>query len=313
MISGTRSASACSAARVTFSPTTAPIEPPMNPKSMTQMATGDAADGAGAPQRRVAHAGRRLGRRQAVRVALAVDEAERVHRLEAGVVLDPALVVEQLLEPGAGRQPEVVAAGRADPHRLVELLVEEHRLARRALRPEVGRVGVPACAERGQLDRHQSSRRPGDRADGPGHRGAGGPPPAPGDPGRTGQREGGRGEAAPPMSSGRIGSPSGSPSSRRRRRRPRAPRVRRSSSGRRIETTDPSPPAATGRRPGDGRAREPGRQRLLEPERRVEPRQVAGQAVGDGAQRSGRAPPGRASRRRRRRGPSAATRDSGRR
>ena len=29
-----------SAARVTFSPTTAPIEPPMNPKSMTQMATG---------------------------------------------------------------------------------------------------------------------------------------------------------------------------------------------------------------------------------------------------------------------------------
>ena len=38
--SGTRSASACSAARVTFSPTTAPIEPPMNPKSMTQIATG---------------------------------------------------------------------------------------------------------------------------------------------------------------------------------------------------------------------------------------------------------------------------------
>ena len=39
-ISGTRSARACSAARVTFSPTTAPIEPPMNPKSMTQIATG---------------------------------------------------------------------------------------------------------------------------------------------------------------------------------------------------------------------------------------------------------------------------------
>ena len=38
--SGIRSARACSAARVTFSPTTAPIEPPMNPKSMTQIATG---------------------------------------------------------------------------------------------------------------------------------------------------------------------------------------------------------------------------------------------------------------------------------
>ena len=36
--SGIRSARACSAARVTFSPTTAPIEPPMNPKSMTHRA-----------------------------------------------------------------------------------------------------------------------------------------------------------------------------------------------------------------------------------------------------------------------------------
>ncbi len=37
--SGTRAARACSAARVTFSPTTAPIEPPMNPKSMTHTAS----------------------------------------------------------------------------------------------------------------------------------------------------------------------------------------------------------------------------------------------------------------------------------
>ena len=40
MTSGIRASSACSAARVTFSPTTAPMEPPMNPKSMTQIATG---------------------------------------------------------------------------------------------------------------------------------------------------------------------------------------------------------------------------------------------------------------------------------
>ena len=39
-ISGRRLARAYSAARVTFSPTTAPIEPPMNPKSITQIATG---------------------------------------------------------------------------------------------------------------------------------------------------------------------------------------------------------------------------------------------------------------------------------
>ena len=36
--SGTRSSSAPSAARATFSPTTAPIDPPMNAKSMTRMA-----------------------------------------------------------------------------------------------------------------------------------------------------------------------------------------------------------------------------------------------------------------------------------
>ncbi len=36
--SGTRSSRAASAARATFSPTTAPIEPPMNPKSMTRIA-----------------------------------------------------------------------------------------------------------------------------------------------------------------------------------------------------------------------------------------------------------------------------------
>ena len=41
---GTRSASAASAASVTFSPTTEPIEPPMNAKSMTQIDTGIARD-----------------------------------------------------------------------------------------------------------------------------------------------------------------------------------------------------------------------------------------------------------------------------
>ena len=50
-----------------------------------------------------------------------------------------------------------MAAGRADPERLVELAVEDHLLARRALRPQVGRVRLAAAAEARQLDRHQSS------------------------------------------------------------------------------------------------------------------------------------------------------------
>ena len=61
MSSGTRAARACSAARVTFSPTTAPIEPPMNPKSMTHSGDLGAADRAGPPDGGVAHAGRQLG------------------------------------------------------------------------------------------------------------------------------------------------------------------------------------------------------------------------------------------------------------
>src|SRR5258705_8100877 len=50
----------------------------------------------------------------------------------------------------------MVAAVRADTLDLVELLVEQHLLARRALRPEVGRVGVAAGPERRQLDRDVS-------------------------------------------------------------------------------------------------------------------------------------------------------------
>ena len=58
---------------------------------------------------------------------------------------------------GPGRQAEVMAARRADPLVLLELLVEQHRRAGRALGPQVGRVDVPASAERRQLERHQTS------------------------------------------------------------------------------------------------------------------------------------------------------------
>ena len=128
-MSGTRAARACSAARVTFSPTTAPIEPPMNPKSMTQIATGMP------PIVAVPHtAASRMpvavwAASEPVGIGLLVDEAEAIDRLEAGVALRPRPVVEELLEAGRRGEPEMVAAGRADPERLVELLVEQHRLA----------------------------------------------------------------------------------------------------------------------------------------------------------------------------------------
>ena len=54
-----------------------------------------------------------------------------------------------------------MAARRADPERLVELLVEEHLLAATGT-SSTGRAGrrLAARAERGQLDRHQASPRP---------------------------------------------------------------------------------------------------------------------------------------------------------
>ena len=61
--------------------------------------------------------GRGLGGRDPVRVGLLVDEPERILRLEAGVALGERAVVEEQLEAGLRRQPEVVAAGRADPER----------------------------------------------------------------------------------------------------------------------------------------------------------------------------------------------------
>ena len=147
MTSGIRSARAASAARVTFSPTTAPIEPPMNPKSMTQIATGSPVivpvPQIAASRMPVAS----LGGGDPVRVGLLVDEAERVDRLQSGIALDERALVEELLQPRRRRQPEMVAAVRADAERLVELLVEQLLLARGALRPQVGRVDVTAGAE----------------------------------------------------------------------------------------------------------------------------------------------------------------------
>ena len=130
MISGTRSARAASAARVTFSPTTAPIEPPMNPKSMTQIATRAALDAAGPPDRGVPQARRELRGGDAVGVRLLVDEPERVADCEPGVALVERALVERAAPGAPGRrEPEVVTARRADSERLVELLVEQRLLA----------------------------------------------------------------------------------------------------------------------------------------------------------------------------------------
>ena len=94
--------------------------------------------------------------RQPIGIGLAVDEAQRIDRLEARVALLERSLVHDRLEPLADAQPEVVAALAAHALGLLELLVVEHLAAGGALGPEVGRVGVPARPER-QLDGHQAS------------------------------------------------------------------------------------------------------------------------------------------------------------
>jgi len=112
----------------------------------------DQADPAG---RSVPQPGRELGCRDSLGVGLLVHETERIDGLQAGVALLERSLVEEELETRRGRKAEVVAAGRAHPVGLVELLVEEHLRARRAFRPQVGRIGVLAGPEGGQLDRHR--------------------------------------------------------------------------------------------------------------------------------------------------------------
>ena len=71
-------------------------------------------------------------------------------------------LVEELREAHGRREPEVVAAGRADAHRLLELLVEQLLLARRAAASTclAGRR-LAARAEGRELDRHQRPPEPG--------------------------------------------------------------------------------------------------------------------------------------------------------
>ena len=328
MTSGTRSASAASAARATFSPTTAPIDPPMNPKSMTRIAIRWASirpnPQTAASRRPVASwaAATRSG------YAFWSTNPSGSSDTRPGVALLERVLVEQLRQADRRRQPEVVAARRAHAHRLLELLVEQLLLARRAARPHRLGVGLAAGAEGREAAGHQDRgpARPPATASRPpaprrrrAARAAGRPP---GDPRDADERERGRRDRAAdeqrPAGAGeprvdvedrvvgrdrasRRGSrrAAGRPgvargvrragTRRRRRRRGRGPSAR----ARRARPGGPPAAPRTGTRGGRGRARAAG------------PRRRAG-SRGRGRRRTAR-------RRRRARPRRAAPRGSGRR
>ena len=136
MIRGLRSASARSAARVIFSPTTEPIEPAMKKNSIAPMTTGMPSSVPDAHDDRIRRADAVLGVAQPVAVLLAVAELQRVRRAQVRVELDVLLVVEEHPQPLGRRQPEVEAALRADLEVARELLVVEDLAAAVALDPE---------------------------------------------------------------------------------------------------------------------------------------------------------------------------------
>ena len=82
----------------------------MNPKSMTQIATGLAVDRAGPQTAASRMPGRGLGGGDPVRVRLLVDEPERVDRLEPGVALRERAGVEE--QRRAGPRPRAGSGGR---------------------------------------------------------------------------------------------------------------------------------------------------------------------------------------------------------
>ena len=95
-------------------------------------------DRRGATNRGVAHPGRQLCRREAVGIRLLVDEPESIDALETGVEFSKTAIVHEEVDPCLCRQSEMMITGGTHAIGLLELLVEEHLRAGRALRPEVG-------------------------------------------------------------------------------------------------------------------------------------------------------------------------------
>ena len=111
-----------------------------------------AADPAEGRLQRVGGLGLGLGLAQTVGVFLLVAEAQRVGRAARHLQPLPATLVEQGFEPVVGPDPHMVVTMRADALVGVEVAVEDHPLAGRALLPEILRhLGLVARIEGADL------------------------------------------------------------------------------------------------------------------------------------------------------------------
>src|SRR5580700_6437423 len=142
--SGWRVSMANSIARVTFSPTTAPIEPAFH-----------ADDG-------VIHAQLLAGFPKAHGVGLGVDKLERVRGRHTRVVFRPARV-EQHFQALLGVHLEMELALGADKEISFQVLAKNDRAARLALDPQPLRAYAALFRRRSRIDRFFVSLKPGHR------------------------------------------------------------------------------------------------------------------------------------------------------
>ncbi len=103
----------------------------------------DALDESLADDRRLFQAGALLLALDSLGIGPPVIETQRIERLETGEPFLERVGIEQLGDPLARREQEMVAAFRADAEVLLDLFAEERRLASLAAHPDAFRHSLP--------------------------------------------------------------------------------------------------------------------------------------------------------------------------
>ena len=152
MTMGSRSAVASSNARVTFSPTTEPIEAAYEAEVHHGEYRGTPFDERPARDERLVATALLGGRHELIGVRLCADELKRVAWLDVGVHLAETALVGEHLDALGGGEIEVEAARLADAHRLYEFSLVDGSLAALALDPDaIGHLGTAGSRRFGHL------------------------------------------------------------------------------------------------------------------------------------------------------------------
>ncbi len=163
-MNGWRVSMANSMPRVTFSPTTAPIEPPIKPNSMAQQTTGRPFKLPLGSDDRVVHSQFFAGFFQSGSVRLGVGELQRIGGSHSRVVLG-LTAIQQHFQALLGIHFEMELALGADQEICFQVFAEDYRAARLALHPQTFGAHSALLGRRGLLDGFFVALEPGHRID----------------------------------------------------------------------------------------------------------------------------------------------------